>query len=177
MLSLSHGRLFRFGREAQYRSGPLPNDGLSTCCGIIRQLAGDEKRETSGRGRRVSPRRRSLLLSYSPPPPFLAMASNHTSSNGTEGAEFDFRSFLAATMPKKEIGAERFLACHPEYDGRGIVIAIFDSGVDPAAAGLQKTSDGKPKILDILDCTGSGDVDVSSIVKADEDGFIRGASG
>ncbi|GAB2265195.1 tripeptidyl-peptidase II Tpp2 [Dionaea muscipula] len=86
-------------------------------------------------------------------------------------------SFLASLMPKKEIAADRFLDSYPEYDGRGVVIAIFDSGVDPAAAGLQVTSDGKPKVLDVLDCTGSGDIDTSTVVKADGDGCIRGASG
>lgn len=30
-------------------------------------------------------------------------------------------------------------------------VNMTDSGVDPAAAGLQTTSDGKPKILDVLD--------------------------
>lgn len=80
-------------------------------------------------------------------------------------------------MPKKETGVDRFLAKHPEYDGRGALIAIFDSGVDPAAAGLQTTSDGKPKILDVIDCTCSGDVDTSKVVKADADGAIVGASG
>lgn len=28
-------------------------------------------------------------------------------------------------MPKKEIAADRFVEAHPEFDGRGAVIAIF----------------------------------------------------
>ncbi|KNA22818.1 hypothetical protein SOVF_030530 [Spinacia oleracea] len=86
-------------------------------------------------------------------------------------------SFLASLMPKREIAADKFLDAHPHFDGRGVLIAIFDSGVDPSAAGLQVTSDGKPKVLDVLDCTGSGDVDTSTVVKADADGCICGASG
>nr|KYP62018.1 Tripeptidyl-peptidase 2 [Cajanus cajan] len=108
--------------------------------------------------------------------------SNSSNNNKKDGSSLrDFKlnesTFLASLMPKQEIGVDRFLDAHPEYDGRGALIAIFDSGIDPAADGLQVTSDGKPKVLDVIDCTGSGDIDTSKVVKADADGHIFGASG
>ncbi|KAF9621863.1 hypothetical protein IFM89_028451 [Coptis chinensis] len=64
-------------------------------------------------------------------------------------------TFIASLMPKKEIVAGRFFfESNPQFDGRGVIIAVFDSGVDPAADGLKLTSDGKPKILDVLDWQG-----------------------
>ena len=71
-----------------------------------------------------------------------------------------------ALQPRKETGAASFVAKNPNFDGRGVVIAIFDSGIDPAANGLQVTSDGKPKLIDRIDGSGAGDVDTSKVVEA-----------
>lgn len=42
-----------------------------------------------------------------------------------------------ALVPKAETGVKNFLIKNPTYDGRGVTIAVFDSGVDPSARGLQ----------------------------------------
>ncbi|EKX54447.1 tripeptidyl peptidase II [Guillardia theta CCMP2712] len=81
-------------------------------------------------------------------------------------------------LPKAETEASKFIEEHPEWDGRGIKVAIFDTGVDPGAAGLLVTSDGRPKMIDVVDCTGSGDVDTSEVVELKEgETTITGLSG
>lgn len=79
-------------------------------------------------------------------------------------------------IPKRETGALDFLTKQPTFDGRDVVVAIFDSGVDPGAPGLRSTSTGATKVIDIIDGTGSGDVDCSKIQKA-VDGRLIGFSG
>jgi len=64
--------------------------------------------------------------------------------------------FLSTT----DIGAKAFVDAHPAWDGRGVLIAVCDSGVDLDLPGLAATPDGKPKILDARVFSGEGKVDL-----------------
>ena len=51
---------------------------------------------------------------------------------------------------------EQFTNANPESDGRGVVIAVMDTGVDPSIPGLTRTPDGEVKVIDLQDFTGQG---------------------
>lgn len=58
-------------------------------------------------------------------------------------------------MSHSTSGIDTFLLRHPSYDGRSVVILVFDTGVDPSIPGLLETSTGQPKVIDVVDVSGS----------------------
>lgn len=77
-------------------------------------------------------------------------------------------AFLAGLMPLRSTGVDQFRAAHPTYDGRGVLIAILDTGVDPGVPGLIATSTGSPKLLDVRDFSGEGRVALAPVAPADD---------
>ena len=65
-------------------------------------------------------------------------------------------AYMLGLMPLKSTGVDVFRALHPTYDGRGVLIAILDSGIDPGVPGLIATSTGAPKIIELRDFSGEG---------------------
>ncbi|MFA8341715.1 MAG: S8 family serine peptidase [Rhodothermaceae bacterium] len=55
-------------------------------------------------------------------------------------------------------GVEEFLKKYPEFDGRGTIVLILDTGVDQGLPGLLKTSTGEVKVIDVQDFTKQGDI-------------------
>ncbi len=66
-------------------------------------------------------------------------------------------------MPLRETGVAAFVRAHPRFDGRGVLIAILDSGIDAGVPGLVTTSTGARKILDLRDFSGEGAIALTPV--------------
>jgi len=64
-------------------------------------------------------------------------------------------------MPLAATGVPAFRSAHPGWDGRGVLIAILDGGIDPGVPGLDSTTAGRPKLLDLRDFSGEGRVSLT----------------
>jgi len=84
-------------------------------------------------------------------------------------------AFMLGLMPLKSTGVDVFRSLHPTYDGRGVLIAILDSGVDPGVPGLTTTSTGAPKVIELRDFSGEGRVSLTAF-PAPTDKEMRGAA-
>jgi hypothetical protein len=77
-------------------------------------------------------------------------------------------------MPLASTGADRFVREHPTRDGRGVLIAILDTGVDPGVPGLLTTSTGEPKLVDVRDFSGEGRVPLARVAPGGDSVTVAG---
>ncbi len=92
-------------------------------------------------------------------------------------------------LPSSETGAQAFRTAHPEWDGRGVAVAILDTGVDAFAPGLRETSTGQVKLIAVRDFSTEGDwkteaaerdesgTGAAPVFRTSEDYLLRGAAG
>src|SRR6185503_3310209 len=73
------------------------------------------------------------------------------------------QAFLAGMMPLRATGVDTFRLQHPTFDGRGVIIGILDSGLDPGLPGFRATSTGEAKLLDLRDFSAEGRVELRPI--------------
>ncbi len=101
---------------------------------------------------------------------------------GTRADEAPFSTFLDS----ESIGAAAFRKAHPEWDGRGVVIAVLDTGVDMGVSGLQTTTAGEVKVIEARDFTGEASIECEEAAAEGEgekvlyrtrSGFVRDESG
>lgn len=99
--------------------------------------------------------------SMQPVPPPAVAAEPADGSRSTPAVDPAI-AYMLGLMPLHSTGVDQFRAQHPTYDGRGVLIAILDSGIDPGVPGLVVTSTGAPKIIELRDFSGEGRVPLTA---------------
>ena len=81
---------------------------------------------------------------------------------------------LQSFLSLSNTGVSQFLQQHPDYDGRGAIIIVMDTGIDMGVDGLTRTSTGEVKVIDVQDFTGEGDVELypAEIEEDDDKAFF-----
>ena len=83
-------------------------------------------------------------------------------------------AYARGWMALGSTGADRFVTAHPTYDGRGVLIGILDTGIDPGIPGLSTTSTGSPKILDLRDFSAEGAVPLTRVAPSGDSVAVAG---
>ncbi len=127
-------------------------------CGLLLSAA-VAAASCAGRGGAVSPGPETRADSGSPSP----AASAPGSLASPQPALPPELAHLAGLLPLKSAGVESFLRRWPTFDGRGVLIAILDGGVDPGVPGLARTTTGQLKIVEVRDFSGEGRVTLKRV--------------
>lgn len=101
-----------------------------------------------------------------PPAPVLhaVAAAPRVAAIAPDRRDAAVAAYRAGLMPLHATGVLAFRQLHPGRDGRGVLIGILDSGIDPSVPGLQRTPEGRPKIVDLRDFSGEGRVHLERAV-------------
>jgi len=110
-----------------------------------------------------------------PAPSVAAVPSDGSRTATAQPAVDPAMAYMLGLMPLKSTGVDVFRSLHPTYDGRGVLIAILDSGVDPGVPGLTVTSTGAPKVIELRDFSGEGRVPLTAF-PAPTDKEMKGAA-
>ena len=94
-----------------------------------------------------------------------------TANAAPPGSPFD------KLLDRRAIGAHTFTSEHPTWDGRGVVVAVLDTGVDMGVIGLKTLPSGGPKVIDVRDFSGQGVVTLSDSEALEKDGTAYLKSG
>lgn len=122
----------------------------------------------------LSPGSVELSLGKIPSLPMATAAPSHKQAGllerspdlGKKPLEADAsRARQSLEITKREMGVQE-LVNNLGVDGRGQVIAIIDSGVDPLHPDLLMTTRGRPKVVDFIDLTSEGLVLTQGTIKA-----------